>query len=35
MLTAWGTASAFGPLLLTNTLKATGGLKNSENSVHN
>ncbi len=24
MLTAWGTASAFGPLLLANTLKATG-----------
>ena len=24
MLTAWGTASAFGPLLLAHTLKSTG-----------
>jgi len=27
MLTAWGTASAFGPLLLAHTLKSTGGYR--------
>jgi MFS transporter, OFA family, oxalate/formate antiporter len=27
MLTAWGTASAFGPPLLANTLKSTGGYR--------
>jgi OFA family oxalate/formate antiporter-like MFS transporter len=28
MLTAWGAASAFGPLLIAHTLKATGNYAN-------